>query len=134
MAEFEMFCGEYHHQLDEKGRFRIPAKLRAQLGDKPFITSSKEGCLFVFPTEEAKRIFENKFGETDIDDFGANRDLREMTRGAFTAEEDKQGRILLPTHLAERAGITKNIVTVGVYKRVEIWSEERWNEYIGADK
>ena len=26
------------------------------------------------------------------------------------------------------AGITKNVVTVGCGKYVEIWSEERWNE------
>ena len=40
-------------------------------------------------------------------------------------EEDNQGRILLPTSLIDYAGIEKNVITVGVKNRLEIWSEER---------
>ena len=41
---------------------------------------------------------------------------------------DKQGRILLPANLREYAGIDKDIVSVGVYSRVEIWSKDRYLE------
>ena len=40
-------------------------------------------------------------------------------------EEDNQGRILIPQSLLDYAGIQKNVVTVGVKNRLEIWSEER---------
>ncbi|HEY8423142.1 MAG TPA: MraZ N-terminal domain-containing protein, partial [Clostridia bacterium] len=40
-----MFKGIYYHQIDEKGRLRIPAKLKAQLGDKYFITRGGLGSL-----------------------------------------------------------------------------------------
>ena len=41
---------------------------------------------------------------------------------------DKQGRILLTANLREYAGIDKDIVSVGVYSRVEIWSKDRYLE------
>ena len=43
---------------------------------------------------------------------------------------DKQGRILLPANLREYAGIDKEVVSVGVFSRVEIWSKERYLETI----
>ena len=39
---------------------------------------------------------------------------------------DKQGRILLPANLREYAGIEKDVVSVGVFSRVEIWSKDRY--------
>ena len=42
-------------------------------------------------------------------------------------EVDKQGRILLPAHLREFAGLDKDVVLVGVGSRVEIWSKEKWD-------
>lgn len=38
------------------------------------------------------------------------------------------GRILLPANLREYAGIDKEVVSVGVFSRVEIWSKERYLE------
>ena len=57
----------------------------------------------------------------------------EKVESAKIAEEDKQGRILLPQSLIKKAGIVKNIVTIGAYDRVEIWSEERWAAYVEDD-
>ena len=45
-----------------------------------------------------------------------------------SCEVDKQGRILLPANLREYAGIEKEVVSVGVLSRVEIWSKDRWQD------
>ena len=42
-------------------------------------------------------------------------------------------RILLPANLREFAGIEKDVVSVGVYSRVEIWSKERYEENTDFD-
>ena len=39
---------------------------------------------------------------------------------------DKQGRFLIPAKLREAAGLTKDIVTVGVLSKLEIWSKDKW--------
>ena len=45
---FRMLLGEYNHNIDEKGRLIIPAKLREGLGDSFVICNGLEGCLFVY--------------------------------------------------------------------------------------
>ena len=59
-----------------------------------------------------------------------SKDARKFSRfffaGAASCELDKQGRILLPTHLREFAGLEKDVVLVGVGSRVEIWSKDKW--------
>jgi MraZ protein len=47
----------------------------------------------------------------------------------WNAEEDKQGRILLPENLRKFAKIEKNVIVFKGPTCIEIWSEEVWNEY-----
>ena len=48
--------------------------------------------------------------------------------GACECEVDKQGRILIPNNLREYACIDKDVVSVCVFSRVEIWSKDKWLE------
>ena len=50
----------------------------------------------------------------------------------FSAEEDAQGRVVLPAMLKKIAGIQKDIITIGRGKRLEIWSAERYYDYISG--
>ena len=119
-----MFTGEYNHSIDAKGRVIVPSKFREQLGEEFVVTKGLDGCLFVYPKSEWEGI-EEKFralpsnGET-------RRFMRFFFAGAAVCEVDKQGRILLPANLREYAGIEKDVVSVGVYSRVEIWSKDRY--------
>lgn len=117
--------GEYNHTLDAKGRLIVPAKFRDKLGEEFVITKGMDGCLFVFGEDEWEQ-FELKLSELPM----MNKEARQFTRyflaGASSVEVDKTGRILIPQVLREFAAITKEAVLVGVGKRVEIWSKERW--------
>ena len=107
-----MFMGEYSHNIDAKGRMIVPSKFREQLGDEFVVTKGLDGCLFVYPI--------------------TSKDARKFSRfffaGATTCEVDKQGRILLPAVLREFAGLEKEVVSVGVLKRIEIWDKNRWQD------
>lgn len=51
-----MLIGEFHHNLDEKGRIIIPSKFRDDLGNKVVVTRGLDGCLFVYSINEWNNI------------------------------------------------------------------------------
>lgn len=122
-----MFMGEYNHTIDAKGRLIIPSKFREILGDAFVVTKGLDGCLFVYDNEEWKR-FEEKLRALPITNKEARQFVRFFLAGATEAEVDKQGRILIPNVLREFAGLTKDVVLVGVGSRIEIWSRERFED------
>ena len=122
-----MFMGEYNHTIDAKGRLIVPSKFREQLGNEFVITKGLDGCLFVYSNEEWQNI-ENSFRDKPLTSKDARKFMRFFFAGAATCEVDKQGRILIPNNLREYAGIEKDVVSVGVLSRVEIWSKDKWME------
>ena len=120
-----MFMGEYNHSVDAKGRLIVPSKFREQLGNEFVVTKGLDGCLFVYSQEEWKRI-EESLREKPLTSKDARKFMRFFFAGAANCEVDKQGRILLPAHLREFAGLEKDVVLVGVGSRVEIWSKDKW--------
>ena len=108
-----MFIGEYQHSLDSKNRIIVPAKLREGLG---------------YPLEEWK-ILEDKLKTLPLTNKDARTFVRFFFSGACEVELDKQFRGLIPQNLKEYAKIEKDIVSIGVLSRVEIWSKEMWENY-----
>ena len=53
-----MFMGEYHHNVDTKGRLIVPAKFRDNLGESFVLTRGLDQCLFGYPLDEWKIIEE----------------------------------------------------------------------------
>lgn len=120
--------GEYNHTIDVKGRLIIPSKYREILGDEFVVTKGLDGCLFVYDNEEWQKFAEKLYDLPLISE--SRKFTRHFLAGATTVEVDKQGRILLPGNLREFAGLEKDVKLIGVGKRVEIWSKER---YEGAE-
>lgn len=127
-----MFIGEYQHSLDSKNRMIVPAKLREELGSKFVITKGLDGCLYAYPQEEWAKL-EDKLKTLPITNKDARAFVRFFFAGACEVEVDKQGRGLIPQNLKEYAGIEKDIVSIGVLSRVEIWGKSKWEEYNESD-
>ena len=123
-----MFIGTYRHQIDEKCRLRMPSKFKEALGEGFIVAKGTNGCLFAFSASEFENLYK-KLENVSMFDLEAQKPVRSLLASAFVTEEDKQGRILLPPELRNYAKIVKNIVTIGVGNRVEIWSEECFNAY-----
>jgi len=125
------FYGEYFHQLDEKNRFFVPAKLREKLsffGKKLILSRGLDRCLFLFPQSEWESL-EEKASTLPLTTKEARQFTRHLFSGAMECELDGQGRISIPQNLKEYAGIEKEIVIIGVSNRIEIWASERWSQY-----
>ena len=122
-----MFRGEYSHTVDAKGRLIIPLKFREQLGEECIVTRGLDGCLFIFESGEWE-AYEEKLRKLPMTNKNARSFVRVLSGGATPCEFDKQGRILLPATLRKFAGIEKDVILAGLPNRIEVWSEQKWNE------
>ena len=127
-----MLIGEYHHNIDEKGRLTIPSKFREEIGEKFIVTRGLDGCLFAYSMEEWNKIV-TKLNTLPF----TKKDARTFTRfflsGATDCEFDKQGRINISKNLIDYAGLKKECAIIGVNDRLEIWDLEKLNNLYESD-
>jgi MraZ protein len=125
----KLFLGEYDHSLDDRGRITLPRKIRQELGDGEIVLSKGfDACIFGYDREswekEAGKQLESPVTEQ------AGRELRRyLFAAAQKADIDKLGRILLPTHLKEYAGIRSEVKVIGAGDHFEIWDTSEWRKY-----
>ena len=123
-----MFIGEYQHNIDSKGRLAIPVKFRKDLSKGAVVTKGLDDCLFLYTKDEWAKLAE-KLAKLPISKANTRAFARLMLAGAMDLEVDKQGRMLIPDYLRKYAGATKKVVIAGLYNRLEIWDEAKWNKY-----
>ncbi|MBQ1496657.1 MAG: division/cell wall cluster transcriptional repressor MraZ [Bacilli bacterium] len=123
-----MFMGEFHHNIDEKNRLIIPSKFRNELGNKFIVTRGIEKCLFIYSLDEWNKIVD-KLKELPFTRKDARTFMRMFLSGATECELDNNGRINIPNPLKEYANIKKEVVVIGVNERLEIWSNEGFDDF-----
>jgi MraZ protein len=127
-----MFLGEYEHTIDDKNRLTLPAKFREPLAGGVVVARGLDACLDVYPRDDWNRLVEARLAP--LDPF--SREARELKRffftGAAEAELDKQGRVLVPPRLLERASIVREVVVAGVHDHLEIWDRRAWGDHLAA--
>ncbi|MFQ5329711.1 MAG: division/cell wall cluster transcriptional repressor MraZ [Thermodesulfobacteriota bacterium] len=123
-----MFRGRFEHTIDGKGRLSIPAAFRELLKeryDERLVVTSYDGCLLAYPYEEWKTLEERV---AVLPEF--KKDTRAFLRffysSATDCQIDKLGRILIPQTLREYAGLERDVILIGAFRQVEIWSKEKW--------
>lgn len=123
-----MLIGEYQHIIDAKKRLAIPSKLRKEIGEKTILTRGLDNCLFLYPMHEWQKLTE-KLAQLPLGQGNTRSFLRLLLAGAVEVESDSLGRILIPDFLKNYACLRQKVVVTGVYNRLEIWDEERWEIY-----
>ena len=122
-----MFLGRFEHSLDSKGRVAVPARFRTQLEGELVITRGNDRCLYLF-TQASWEPLAAKLNALPTGDA----DARNLRRAVFSAAEpvelDKQGRIIIPDHLRQYAGISGDVFILGVGAYVELWDKESWEK------
>ncbi|MFA5072691.1 MAG: division/cell wall cluster transcriptional repressor MraZ [Nitrospirota bacterium] len=124
-----MFRGSFEHTVDVKGRVSMPSRFREIITDhydgKLILAMDYDRCLTVYPLQEWEQLEEKiktlPMMKQEVKDF-----RRFLLSSATECELDKQGRILLPPVHREHAGISKNVVFVGIIEKVEIWDAGSW--------
>ncbi len=131
------FAGHYCHSIDAKGRVSIPAKLRQQVRDQAeaegrqeayFLLKGPDGALVLLPEDRWERLNRALFSRGPNDP--QMRFLRRQAQSmSFPVSPDKQGRIAIPTPLAEVAGLGREALFLGYGPYVEVWDPDRYERY-----
>ena len=121
-----MLIGEYHHNIDEKGRLIIPSKFRDDIGGSFIVTRGLDGCLFVYSLIEWEKIV-NRLKKLPFTKKDARTFNRFFLASATVCQFDKQGRINLVNSLIEYADLKKECAVIGVNDRLEIWALDKFN-------
>ncbi|MBR2442402.1 MAG: cell division/cell wall cluster transcriptional repressor MraZ [Clostridia bacterium] len=127
-----MFKGMFEHQLDDKNRLRIPSKFKKELtgenGEKTYsFFRGMNRCICVMADDELDDTISALASEGISE---GNQASALFFGSIFSAEEDAQGRVVLPSPLRKMAGIQKDVITLGRGNRLEIWAAERYYEYV----
>ena len=123
-----MFIGEYPYTIDAKKRLAIPSKFRQILGKKAVITRGLDNCLFLYPLKEWQKL-SDKLSKLPLSQADARGFARLMLIGAMDVNLDNLGRILIPEYLKKYSSLKKKVIVAGVYNRIEIWDQAKWQEY-----
>lgn len=128
------FVGEHPRQLDDRGRFVLPAKIREKLEGMVYITKAPvDKCLNLYTEEEWESIAEKMSSLPTSLDKNVAKLQRRIFGKACSGEVDKQGRISLTPELMELAGLKKDIMLVGMNTKLEIWDAEEWQRMDADD-
>ena len=131
-----MFRGVQHINLDAKGRMAVPSRQRELLsvlseGHIVLTVDTQTPCLALYPLPEWERI------ESDVQGLPAlnpavKRFQRLVLGYASDLQLDGSGRVLVPPALREYAQLDRRAVLVGQGNKLEIWSEDLWQQECGA--
>ena len=126
-----MFRGRYEHTVTNNGRVSIPSRFREvcrdKYGEETFVITNFDKCLVAYPMKEWNEI-ENKVSELPQFRQDVTAFMRYLMGGAVDCPIDSQGRVLIPQSLRNHANINKEVVMIGMLKKIEIWAKETWDE------
>ena len=122
----QVFQGTSALTLDGKGRMTVPARHRDTLAAGPdrqiTFTKSPVGCLLVFqrPAWEAFR------GQLVALPMQADGWRRLFLGSAVAVDIDSADRVLVPAELRAWAGLDKEVLLIGMGRRLEVWDAQRY--------
>jgi MraZ protein len=122
------FTGEFHHTIDAKGRLIVPSRLREELdANKVVLTMWMDGCVAMWSGTGWDKTEQRLLAQRSADR-ASRSSVRALSSSAYQDDVDKQGRIIVPQHLREHAGIDRDVIVVGAIDHGELWSPQRWQE------
>ncbi|MDD4531984.1 MAG: division/cell wall cluster transcriptional repressor MraZ [Bacilli bacterium] len=118
-----MFVGQSIHSLDNKNRLVLPAKYRSQLSSVVYLSLDLDSCLSIYSEDVYGQKAEKINALSDFD-----KDSRALKRIFFAnsceVTMDKQGRIMIPMFLLEKVKIEKEVVVVGAFDHIQLFSNK----------
>jgi MraZ protein len=126
-----LLTGTYSRAMDEKNRLSLPRRLREQLHDPKmvFVTPGPDQCLWLYAEPGLEQLAE-KLDQSPATDTEARVFRRLYFAQTEAVELDRAGRALIPERLVQFAGLTRDVVLIGVRDHLELWDSQRWQQYL----
>jgi MraZ protein len=125
--------GTYSRSLDEKQRLAVPKRIFEDLNEPELNT------LYLAPGTDKSLVLYSPAGfeklARKIAKQSSNRvEVRNYKRLFYSRAErvelDAQGRVRIPERLVEFAGLSRDVVLVGVHDHAEIWDAAAWDAFL----
>jgi MraZ protein len=123
------FFGRFEHGLDAKGRVILPAKFRINFEHGGYLSQYHDGCLALWTPEEFEKQMV-AMQESAAEGAGQRNLARVWASGSHEVEIDRQGRMAIPAHLREFAGLDGDVLVHGAIDRVELWNPVMWDQRV----
>lgn len=133
-----MFLSKYFNSIDKKGRVSVPASYRLAASSQNFTgiivyPSIKHNCIEACSIERLEQLSQII---QSLDPYSEERDAFEtIILGESTQlSMDSEGRIVLPKHLMEYAGLTDQVTFIGKGLVFEIWNPTAAEDHLAKAK
>lgn len=121
-----VFQGASALALDAKGRLAVPARhrelLAAMAQGQLTLTKHPDGCLLIFP-RPAWEGFRDKIAALPMQATGWK---RVFLGNAMDVEMDGASRVLISPELRAAAGLSKEVMLLGMGSHFELWDAARY--------
>lgn len=121
-----LFQGSSALTLDAKGRVSIPTRHRdalvSQVEGRLTLTRHPDGCLLVYP----RNAWEEKREQIAKFPMSARPLQRLLLGNAQDVDMDGSGRILVAPELRTAAGLTRDVMLLGMGSHFELWDSAEW--------
>jgi len=125
--DFRLFAGQVTHTLDSKNRVTVPSRWRVE-GDGEFYAlpdPNKKTISLLLPLE-LQKLMEETSRNADLKGSKARTFLRNYFSQAFPCPVDKQGRVVIPAEMCDKADLSEEVILAGTGSRIEVWSPANW--------
>lgn len=123
-----MILGQYESKVATKHQIVFPKKFREAFGERVILTKGIDGCIMGVSEANWKTLLEGTEGKPFIDKT-SHEVQRYLLGNAIEVELDKKGRCVLPDFLRTHAGITTDVMIIGLDRYMEIWDRTKWQSY-----
>jgi MraZ protein len=127
------FFGTYEHTLDAKGRLILPSRFRGPFEHGGYLSQNLDGCLALWTPDQFERQMQD-MEEREATGRAERNQARVWASNSHEVELDRQGRMAMPARLRDYAGLSENVLVLGVINRVEFWDPDRYQERVRPEE
>ena len=125
--------GTYSRNLDDKHRLALPKPLCTEFGEEQltsfYVAPGTQKSLSLYSPAGFEKLA-RKIARRSANRAESLNYVRLFYSRAEKVDLDAQGRIRIPDRLVEFAGLSRDVVLLGVHDHAEVWDAVAWQKFL----